>query len=916
VPLTLALALATAFMLLALWRRWRMWGGTSDLEGALLVGALGLAGIGGVGSVLGVLGVFAAGPLAIVISLVGAVAWPWGRSLPARRASSLARSDSRYGWVAALVVLAAISTRTPVSVELPAGRDQGSYVLIADALVRTGGFTRSPAGLGRLTRLAQPTSHDVPFDATTPGGRLLDALVPRSDEPETRGVYEGRWRPGAYLIERDRARVTAQFMRLNTALLASAHLIGGRAGVSAHLLALSVLAALALFAAAARVLGSATWGGVATLMFLTVPAGAWTARLPLSEGPTLLLTSASVLAAALATYDEDPRLEHLAAFLIGMVAWTRGNGLLVAPVALVLLAVSAKHLHAKASLFTYAATVGAALLVHAWDAWPYLHDELNRLGLDLRRPEDLVAPYLAMMAVLVVIAASRAWLSTTRPRVADHAPPAASPLHIVILLAGGSLAITAAVWSFSPVTSPPFARLPLLARMVSPVLLVASACAILDVIRRARWVADVGPSKRIVLDQAPWLLVIVASAVLSAAIFAVPALPSDQLPYYGRYFVPEILPALAIAATHAFRTIAILASRRLRREGPRRRRTAGAIAFALVASALAYPAGPVFLSRDFRVGDQVALRTTADELANTLPREALVLVPQGMDLSRHAFNQIGGVLDFSHGATVLEIPRGMSTLDVLDGLDAAHALHAEYGPPEVVLLSPPAWLPTDRALHDPASAAVWPIEPPLGWSAERALRVEALVERVAPSRTFDWPRRARSRIAFVALVLRPLRAGAAEDPPLRATRRVLLDVDGTRLSDDFAPITTGVVALPAPNAAAAASPMIVHGSWARWDTPPGQVALTLDVTSSGARTVELVVGDDVIATTKLPASVKGRWTSPPLACAVSTTRWRERAALRDPAAWRVRLRDAQGDVAEPANVLRVVWWREAPPPRP
>jgi hypothetical protein len=110
--------------------------------------------------------------------------------------------------------------------------------------------------------------------------------------------------------------------------------------------------------------------------------------------------------------------------------------------------------------------------------------------------------------------------------------------------------------------------------------------------------------------------------------------------------------------------------------------------------------------------------------------------------------------------------------------------------------------------------------------------------------------------------------------------------------------------------------MIVHGSWARWDTPPGQVALTLDVTSSGARTVELVVGDDVIATTKLPASVKGRWTSPPLACAVSTTRWRERAALRDPAAWRVRLRDAQGDVAEPANVLRVVWWREAPPPRP
>jgi hypothetical protein len=208
----------------------------------------------------------------------------------------------------------------------------------------------------------------------------------------------------------------------------------------------------------------------------------------------------------------------------------------------------------------------------------------------------------------------------------------------------------------------------------------------------------------------------------------------------------------------------------------------------------------------------------------------------------------------------------------------------------------------------------------LGWSTDRVVRVEALVERLAPSRTFDWPALARSRVAFAIVVLRPLASNGAEDPPLRATRRILVDVDGIHISDDFAPVTTAVVAFPTTRPAAPTTPRITAGDWQRWDSPPTHVVVTMDAahptqavtgdTTKRDAEVQVLLGDVVVASARRPASARGRWTSPPMRIDLSMARWRDPTA-RDAASWRVQSVDTTTRLVEPAPVTRIVWWRES-----
>jgi hypothetical protein len=119
-----------------------------------------------------------------------------------------------------------------------AGRDQGTYTLRAEHTARTSAIAFVDPVLERAG--AERGQRSGPDD--------LLGLYPRRGESWRTDVYEGSYRPGFYLADRESGVVVPQFLHLHPMLLTAAIWIVGREPMGLVVVLEGVLAVLAVFA--------------------------------------------------------------------------------------------------------------------------------------------------------------------------------------------------------------------------------------------------------------------------------------------------------------------------------------------------------------------------------------------------------------------------------------------------------------------------------------------------------------------------------------------------------------------------------------------------------------------------------------------------------------------------------------------
>jgi hypothetical protein len=211
----------------------------------------------------------------------------------------------------------------------------------------------------------------------------------------------------------------------------------------------------------------------------------------------------------------------LAALLLGATAWVRGNAWLSAPLVLALLWLCPP---ARAACSRPACLFGllvASLAVHVATSFPYLHDELRR-QLGALAPLSLTAVALAALLGAGLwllgdrlLARHRVAASLASPPPRPRRPHRRRPLR---LPRPARATVTAASTPPSRCSAPFSCSPPPPARSASP----------------ATPAAD---------PHAVWLLALASVPVFTLALYAQRNLPHATLYYYGRYLVPELLPA-------------------------------------------------------------------------------------------------------------------------------------------------------------------------------------------------------------------------------------------------------------------------------------------------------------------------------------------------------------------------------------
>lgn len=718
-------ALALVAVLAALTQRWRCARGPAHAPEALaLLGALALAGLGLLATLLAVLGWFSGPAFAITGVALAVLIWPWGQrplaapAPPASRARGLA--------LAGLLALAGGLRWPPIPAEL-GGRDQGTYVLRAEHTLRTGRTGQVDpvlAGAGAEAELR-------------PGpGDILD-LFPTDGSPARAGRYEGAYRPGFYLARRATGEVVPQFLHLHPSLLALFGLVFGPWAIGLVAPLAGLLTVLALWALAARLWPRGPWPWLAAGLLALAPIAVWVHRTPLSEPLTGLLVTAAALAAARAWREgQDPGI--LCALLLGGAGFARGNLWLAAPALLLALWLrpepGPRRMAAPTLLF---GLLIASFALHLATTFPYLHDELRRqLG-----PAASLGPagalVLGALLLLVYLRLDLA-LAPLRGRVAR------APLVLAVL---AGLAVLAYLGLRAP--GPPWSRLdPALPLLGAPLLLAAAAA--LVALARARLTASEG---------LVWLLALATLPLTALALYAQRNLPELGLYYYGRYLVPELLPALCLLATCAVEQVHQALSHRTRRA----RWLAPGLALGLLAAqALPYLRAPVTRLQEFAGAGRLV-----DALAAAIPERAVVIAGGEGWHAAHTFNQLGGALAFGRGREVLPYRGREATYAALHELLIAGPAARGEAPPPVYLLLGEAARPL---AGDPPTAFVDDLLPP-PFAARPVVLAELHVDRLTPveDRIPERVTRADLRVALLAVDV---------DPARRAEVRAWRLVDG------------------------------------------------------------------------------------------------------------------------------------------
>jgi hypothetical protein len=632
-PIVIVALLALALSLLARRRQARARLSLDDVVIALAI-QLGL--VGAIATGLAWAGSFSPLPLAGACMVLALACWPW-TDLGVRRdqdpLSERARAWSKAGvhtLILLAIVAAGVGLRLP-SISAPlAGRDQGTYQLRAAATVRTGALAWTDETLATAGR---------ELDSGDPGPVDLLGLYPSSDEPWRARHYEAAYRPGAYLGERAAGRVVPQFFHVHPMLLAVAELGFGQQGLA--LTWASGLWLLALACVARRLWPRGPWAALGLILVAGSPLAIWTGRTPLSETPMAALEwTAALLALRLAALvDEHERGSSEAWWLAGalaLAAGVRGNALLLLPIVLALAWLRPRERGSAAAYLILAGLV-TSVIVHGLTSYPYVHDELLRRlpGVGLG-PTSLIA--IALLGAL-------AWIVVDRelgPSVAKLAAPLLALLPRVYgLVLLGAFALWWSLRSAAPPNHAPWARLDAAPILLGLPLLIAAGIGTVVVARRWR------PQPR-----ETWALALAALVPCTALLYAPRELPTLGFYYYGRYLVPELLPAAALLATAGLEaTVSALA-------GPRsssraRRVLAHALGLLVGAGLIVSVVGPLVRYPQLRLREYAAAGEVVTWLDQRLPAGAVVIAGGEGWHNGHTHNQVGGALAMAHGVEVL-----------------------------------------------------------------------------------------------------------------------------------------------------------------------------------------------------------------------------------------------------------------------
>jgi hypothetical protein len=720
----------------ALVHRWRRaHGGRIGLDGVVLQGALALGLVGLVGTALAAAGRFGEWELAASTALSALVAWPWWTPRPVGRSFV---PDSRARTVVVLgLLLAGLALRLPSIPSALAGRDQGTYTLRALHTLRTG-------ALDLHDPLLAEESRDV---ASRSGPADVLGLYPRDDSAWRRGVYEAAYRPGFYLTDRDQGHVVPQFLHVHPMLLATGALALGPEHLLWVVLLEGLLALAGLYAVARRLLRSPPWPEAVLALAIASPLLIWVHRVALTESLTAALLAAAVLA-VLRSRDGEPRLLGLAAVLLGLCAWVRGNAWISAPVVMAVLLLRPRVLRpGRGGLFAFAALVLGSVTLHAATSFPYLHDELGRLLVDTT---GFGAPAIVGAATLIAFSLVGVDLGLT---LGLRRPPrrVLRWLGYAPAVFGVAAAIGLWVWVRHDVEGPPFSRLDPLRPVCGVPLLALAAAGLWRVARdwHPRWRrTDV------------WLLALASIPVVTLLLYARRGIPQTGLYYYGRYLVPELWPAIALAAVHALAVV----HRRWSATRPR----FAVVAVALLFAAAAWHGSGVLITHpQTRLREHEGAQRAIDELARAIEPDAIVIAGGEGWHHGHTFNQVGGALAIAHGRTLLPYAtREAAWATLHELLETRPAATGQPAPPVYLLLNeasrPHAW-PDGTPV-----AGIDDLLPP-PFVVESALFVELVTDRLTPT-----PDAVPTRVTRDALRMALLRVGVAEGAGDDAGRRFVL----------------------------------------------------------------------------------------------------------------------------------------------
>jgi hypothetical protein len=611
--------LALLALALSLLARRRLSGKALTLDDLVIALALHLGLVGVTAIMLAWVGVF--GPLSLASSCfaLALVLWPWTRP---RAAAPLFERPAALGHTLMLLVIlgAGVALRLPTIPAPLAGRDQGTYELRAALTMRTGTLGWTDEVLAKAGR---------ELDSGDAGPIDLLGLYPTSEDPWRIGRYEAAYRPGAYLAERAAGEVIPQFFHLHPMLLAVAGEAFGRSWLAitwAHGLWL-----LALACCARRLWPRGAWAALALLLVVGSPLAIWTGRTPLSENPMAALEWAAVLAALRlrdAAGEGAPQRENwwLAA-LLGLSAFVRGNALLLLPIVLAVAWLRPRDRAARGHYLVLGGLL-ASVVTHAATSYPYLHDELLR-----RLPGTGLGP---VSLIAIALLGAGAWVVVDRELARRSEQLRATLLaELPRLLALGLLGAFVIWWSLRSQApeGPPYARLDAAPILLGVPLLGAAALGTVTLARR--WQAR--PSE-------VWLLALAAVIPCTALLYAPRDLPTLAFFYYGRYLVPELLPAAALLATLGVRACVSRIARK---------RVATALAILLGAGLLASVVAPLLRHPQMRLREHASAREAVEWLSSRLPANAIVIAGGEGWHHGHTHNQVGGALAMAHGVEVL-----------------------------------------------------------------------------------------------------------------------------------------------------------------------------------------------------------------------------------------------------------------------
>ena len=683
----------------ALLRRWsRRRGSPWTLEALVLVGAGLLALVGLLATAMAVLGWFSSHAVVLVFAAAAVLIWPWGQ-VPSGTPERDPPADGWRVWlVAAALVAVTLALRLPAIPAELGGRDQGTYVLRARHTLRTGALGLTDPVLAAAGRA----------QGSRPGPGDILGLYPIESGTGRDDAYEGAYRPGFYLASRSRGEVVPQFLHLHPTLLATAGMVVGADHMGALLHLQALLAVLALWALARRLWPRGPWALLAALLYALSPIAVWVQRTPLTESLTglLLLAAALALARGLRT-GEDMTLH--AALLLGATGWIRGNAWLTAPLVLALLWLSPqtgrRRLAGPAALF---GMLMLSLATHVATSYPYLFDEL-------RRQLGPLAPLSLPAVGLATALGAGLWLLGDR---------LLRPLRGALQRLPGVLVVAAAtavlVYAGLAMGDPgAHSRLDPAGPLLGALLLLAAAAGAL---RLAALHPRADP-------HAAWLLALASVPIATLALYAQRNLPHATLYYYGRYLVPELLPAACLLAAYALASGHTFLSSKTGRRGADL--TALGLALLLLgAQAWPYITTPVTRLQEFAGAERATLALAAE-----IPEDAVVIAGGEGWHSAHTFNQIGGALALGRGRTVLPYRSREATYATLHELLIAGPLARDRPPPQVFLLLNEAthfYRPRDADGRPLAPVAAIDDRLPPPFVARPIGLVELLVDRLTP----------------------------------------------------------------------------------------------------------------------------------------------------------------------------------------